>query len=96
MPFGNITATCCGQTLRAPGLAVECTKCRTVFQIRQMPEGNLVITTTPFQMRRRARGSRRLRAALSRLPIVGLFIHPPVEVARAVPPSAVSVSTEVT
>lgn len=65
MKLRNITATCCGALLQAPGLTVACPKCRTTFQIRETPDGDLMLAMLAVT-RPRARWWRR---ALARLPV---------------------------
>jgi hypothetical protein len=64
----NITATCCGASINAPGRAVECPTCHAVYQVRDTDDGRIVLTTTPSRMSPRMSWWRTL---LSRLPIVG-------------------------
>jgi len=71
--LSNITATCCGAQLHAEGLAVECPKCHTVFQIRDRG-GNFVLAVTPHKMRPMQRWYRRV---IARLPIVGRWFRGP-------------------
>jgi hypothetical protein len=70
MNLKNITATCCGEQLSAPGRAVECPKCGVVYQVRETADGNIVLTTTPRQMPQRI-STTWWRAILGRLPIIG-------------------------
>ena len=70
MNLKNITATCCGASLRAPGRAVECPTCHAVYQVRDTDDGGIVLTRTPSRMAPRPRTSW-WRELLSRLPLVG-------------------------
>lgn len=71
----NITATCCGASINAPGRTVECPKCHTVYQVRDTDDGKIVLTATPSRMQPRPRASW-WRALLARLPIVGRRYQP--------------------
>lgn len=72
MNIKNITATCCGDRLSAPGRAIECPKCRTMYQVRE-DDGKIVLTTARAPSRAPNAWWHKL---IRRLPIIGRRFRP--------------------